>query len=476
MYINQIMKKIKTINKLLSSLTLLSPLAGIGFNNQYQNTQKVITENSNNSLNNYVANQINEQRTMGDITVTVEGTTITRFVSSSGEGELIVDSDITEIGMYAFSDNEDITSLDLSQATSLTTIGQGAFYSWEKINCNELPIIIPSSVTNIGDKAFYNGICSLKRDICFLSETPPKFGNLWIYNNTSHSFGEFLGNIYVPSEQAKQDYLNAPNFGFNQSSKNVLINGTTFGNELMGNIFVKVKDYQNTREIIEYISGEGFLQIPSNVTSVASDVFKGIKITSLDLSCATSLTTIGNEAFSGCTNLSGDLVVPSSVTNIGQQAFGNCYNINSLDLSQATNLTTIGNYAFYDCKNLSGDLVIPSSVQNIGDYAFRYANITSLDLSQATSLTTIGSNSFSGSKLTGDLVIPSSVQNIGDYAFRNTKIDNLYFLSETPPSFDVSWNPTITGKVYVPSEQAKQAYLDSPDFNFTKDQVEIIYP
>ena len=34
------MKKIETLNKLLSSLTLLSPLAGVGFNNQYQNTQK----------------------------------------------------------------------------------------------------------------------------------------------------------------------------------------------------------------------------------------------------------------------------------------------------------------------------------------------------------------------------------------------------------------------------------------------------
>ena len=345
------MKKIKTINKLLSSLTLLSPLLGIGFNNQYQNTQKVITENSKDSLSNYITNQINEQRTMGDIIVTVEGTTITGFVSSSGEGKLIVDSDITEIGMYAFSDNEDITSLDLSNATSLTTIGQGAFYSWEKIACNDLPIIIPSSVTSIGDKAFYNGICSLKRDIYFLSETPPKFGNLWIHNNTSHSFGEFLGNIYVPSEQAKQDYLNAPNFGFNQSSKNVLINGTTFGNELMGNIFVKVKDYQNTREIIEYISGEGFLQIPSNVTSVASDVFKGIKITSLDLSCATNLTSIGNNAFQSCSNLSGNIIIPSNVTSIGNHAFY-LTDITSLDLSQATSLTTIGNYAFLVWKIL----------------------------------------------------------------------------------------------------------------------------
>ena len=59
------MKKIKTLNKLLSSLTLLSPLVGVGFNSQYQNTQKIITEN-NNTLNDYFS--INaEPVQMGDI-------------------------------------------------------------------------------------------------------------------------------------------------------------------------------------------------------------------------------------------------------------------------------------------------------------------------------------------------------------------------------------------------------------------------
>ena len=115
------MKKIKTINKLLSSLTLLNPLASIGFNNQYENIQKVITENSNNSLNNYIASQTNAQREMGDITVNVYGTRITGYVS--GTGDLVVDSDITEIAATSFRSNESITSLDLSNATSLTTIG-----------------------------------------------------------------------------------------------------------------------------------------------------------------------------------------------------------------------------------------------------------------------------------------------------------------------------------------------------------------
>ena len=66
------MKKIKTLNKLLNSLTLLSPLSGIGFNNQYQNTQKVITENIN-ALNNYFSTNAQPVQ-MGDIYVNLDDT------------------------------------------------------------------------------------------------------------------------------------------------------------------------------------------------------------------------------------------------------------------------------------------------------------------------------------------------------------------------------------------------------------------
>ncbi len=276
------MKKIKTINKLLSSLTLLSPLAGIGFNNQHQNTQKVITEDNNNSLNNYVTNQTNaEQRKMGDITVNVEGTVITGY--AEGTGTLQVASNITEIANNAFYGNENITSLDLSQATSLTTISNNAF--------------------------------------------------------------------------------------------------------------------------------------------------RRTKIT-------------------------------------------------SLDLSQATNLTTIENSAFESCSKLAGDLVIRSNVKSIGNLAFRGAFITSLDLSKATSLTSIGDNAFDiNSNITGELIFSSSVTSIGEGTFSSTaRLDNIYFLSETPPTFGSLWQPTVTGKVYVPSEAAKQAYLDASNFGFSRDQVEIGLP
>ena len=127
------MKKIKTFNKLLSSLTLLSPLSGIGFNSQYQNTQKVITENCF-SFNNYT-NLNAEPVQMGDIWVTVndvqmgdiwvtvndsDPTIITGY--SSGDGDFIINENITQIDTNSFSNKKNITSLDLSYATNLTSI------------------------------------------------------------------------------------------------------------------------------------------------------------------------------------------------------------------------------------------------------------------------------------------------------------------------------------------------------------------
>ena len=269
------MKKIKTINKLLSSLTLLSPLAGIGFNNQYQNTQKVITENFKNSLNSFTSS--NTETQMGDIYVNLDETGKIIQSYASGKGDLVIPDYVTQIANNAFYSNQNISSLDLSQATSLTSIGDSAFYSCIKLS----------------------------------------------------------GNIILPD----------------------------------------------------------------------------------------SLTTISDFVFSKCPNLTGNLVIPSSVTSIGNQAFRDT-DITSLDLSQATSLITIGEYAFNSCKNL-----------------------------------------------TGDLVIPSSVTNIGASAFFGVTLDNLYFLSETPPtSFGTDWQPTITGKVYVP-QGTTNTYLDAPDFTFNSSQV-----
>ena len=212
------MKKIKTINKLISSLTLLSPLVGIGFNNQYQNTQNVITENTNDSLSNYVMNKANaEPVQMGDIYVNLDDTGKIIQSYASGEGELVVPNYITEVADQAFNPGTHseaygkISSLDLTNATSLTTIGNEAFMSCFKFSDNpDYQLKIPANVRTIRSMAFFYGLSNFEWDIIFLSKTPPSFESQWIAQNT------FISLVYVPSEQAKQDYLKAPNFTLNE--------------------------------------------------------------------------------------------------------------------------------------------------------------------------------------------------------------------------------------------------------------------
>ena len=318
-----------------------------------------------------------------------------------------------------------------------------------------------------------------------------------------------------------------------QSLNNIIYskNNLFFSNatqEEMGDIIVEVETDTNTNEkiITKYVSGQGILKIKNDITQIASSAFiNRTNVINLDLSEARMLVMIGNNAFQGCTNLVGDLIIPSSVTSIGNAAFNSTKiasldlshatslttigqgvfsyiktlfcsitippklilignrafeqsNITSLDLSNATSLTTIDSFAFFNCENLTCKITIPKNVVSINGSAFKLSNITFLDLSNATSLTSIGINSFAGcSNLSGDIVIPKNVAKIANYAFAtNSYFKNICFLSDVPPSLGITWKGGVTGKVYVPSKEAKEAYLAAPNFGFNEDQVEIGLP
>ncbi len=355
------MKKIKTINKLLSSLTLLSPLSGVGFNNQYQNIQKVLTENTKNYLN---ATE-NEQVEMGDITVNVQIDTemgykkITNYIS--GVGTLIVNDQINEIGSGAFVSGSNITSLDLSQATSLTTIGDSAFLWHKELTGN---IKIPANVTKIGNRAF----CETDITSIDLSEAE----NLTTIGYEAFGLCDFV-NDFVATPKTNQNFSLATNLGDNAK---VLIPGST-----------------------------GIW----DDNSVAS----------------------GALAF-------GDVIIPGEVTKLNNYAFAETY-ITSLDFLHATNLISFGEKAIAAIPNVLNEFIFPSPVKEVPNMLF------------------------------SDRVL-SGVSRI-------TNVKNLYFLSETPPKFNASeydnWKPTLTGKIYVPSETAKQAYLSAENFGFSEEKVEI---
>ena len=376
------MKKIKTLNKLLSSLTLLSPLVGIGFNNQYQNIQTIVTENTKNYINDI--EETEEQ--MGEVKVRVQTDTvtgyrkITGYISGSGSGALIISNDIDEIGYRAFSSGANITSLDLSNATKLKVLNEGIFWDHKELTGN---IVIPSGVTTIKFRAFYGtDITSLdlSQATSLTTIDTQTFGNC-----------EYLKS-FLPPPSSNKNFSLASNLG---PKNQVLITGAD--------------DLWKDESVSAGSLAFGDIILPSTIKTISDYAFQFTNITSLDLSQATSLTTIGNNAFIDCKNLTGDLVIPSSVISIRQHAFQYNTNIISLDLSNATSLTSIGDDTFTSCTNLTGDITIPSSVTSIGGYAFNHCSIQNLIFRSEIPPTSFGFNW--QPTLNGKVYVPEGTKN-----------------------------------------------------------------
>ncbi len=120
--------------------------------------------------------------------------------------ELVIPESVTYIGRYAFNGNEDqyqqLTTLDLSNATSLTTIGSYAFYGCKRLTSVDFSntnlttigtyafaygssleqVTIPSSVTSIGNYAF--GYCGKTLFLCEATSKPTNWSSNWNYDNS----------------------------------------------------------------------------------------------------------------------------------------------------------------------------------------------------------------------------------------------------------------------------------------------------
>jgi len=126
-----------------------------------------------------------------------------------------------------------------------------------------------------------------------------------------------------------------------------------------------------------------------------------------------------------------NVTIPSSVTVLSENAFRGSF-LTRLNLGTAIGLTEIGNHAFRNCIRLTGapnadsPLIIPNFVHTIGDFAFNDTpSLMGLVLPSFGALHTIGANSFEGSGLIGSLSIPPTVETIRGFAFNGVGITTL---------------------------------------------------
>ena len=306
--------------------------------------------------------------------------------------DLVIPNSVTSIGDYAFCSCLGLTSVTIPN--SVTSIGNSAFSS-----CSGLTsVTIPNSVMSIGQYAF--GWCSGLLDVCCYAENVPTTeGNAFNYSNYSNA------TLHVPSCSLQSYKTTEPWSGFGTIKTLASFSGEV---EIDG-INYELNGETKQAIVIAKSSGlySGEVVIPESVEHEGTTY---------------SVTSIGEKAFYECDDLTS-VTIPNSVTSIGESAFARCKGLTEIKVSEGNPvydsregcnaiIETASNTLLYGCKNT----IIPNSVTSLGDYAFESCSgLTSVTIPN--SVTSIGERAFFSCDGLTSVTIPNSVTSIGYAAF-----------------------------------------------------------
>ena len=257
------------------------------------------------------------------------------YLNGSEIKDLVIPNSVTSIGYSAFSNCSGLTSVTIGN--SVTSIGDSAFYGcsgltkliWNAKNCSSngamstdgivsatigneveiLPngflagskiteIIIPNSVTSIGQYAFFG--CSGLTSVA-IPNSVTEIGNVAFHSCSG------LTSIEIPNSV------------------------TEIGNEAFYGC-----------------GGLTSVTIGNSVTSIGSSAFRNCSgLTSVTI--PNSVKTIGGYAFYNCSGLTS-VAIPNSVTSIGSGAFRNCKMLQTLTIGAG--VKNINEEAFKGCNYL----------------------------------------------------------------------------------------------------------------------------
>jgi len=352
----------------------------------------------------------------------------------------------------AFSENS-ISTLDLSDCINLKILGSSAFYD-NKIKVVDLRQ--NKQLAKIGGTAFYGEqyLTSINISNCssLLFIGWKAFG--WYSEGNSTTFTLPATTVY-PASQGWQDSdgnsfaLGARVANLSTSYQANLGAYTLTDDDVVvedGYIISCSYDMLELSDIIipQTLDGQEVIGIGDD------DVFAYKDITSVELPA--TIKYIGNNAFYGTDLVSIDFSKAANLVQIGDYAFKRSH-LTSIDLSNCGALESIGTAAFKSNQLVSVDFSNCVLLDAIGDEAFGSNIISSINFSNTSALKQIGNSSFQSNQLASiDLSHCVSLEGIGANAFANNALD-AFNLPE--PDYAYNFWQDCYGNAYLGNDQVE---------------------
>ncbi|MBQ7369924.1 MAG: leucine-rich repeat protein [Clostridia bacterium] len=353
-------------------------------------------------------------------------------------GEVVIPSDVSTIGEYAFELCERLTGVTIPP--SVTNIRTGAFsyctelkrvelssgvreiedYAFNK--CEKLlKMEIPSNVKSIGDGAF--------KDCSNLARVTIPFN----VAKMGHAVFQGCSSVTVYAEAKAQP--SGWESSWNPNNRPVVWGNS--GGEIPKTVSVENPDFEIENGVLKKYNGAGgAVVIPNGVTGIWASVFKDcIDLTSVTI--PNNVTVIGQYAFAECSGLT-NITIPNSITMIGDGVFKDCSGLTSVTIPK--NVTMIGDHAFRGCSGLTR-VTIPDRVKGVGSSAFEgCSGLTSVTIPN--NVMDIGNSAFAGCSGLTSVMIPKSVTMIWSGAFAGCSSLKIYAEASSKPSGWIEgWNP-----------------------------------
>ncbi|MCQ2218282.1 MAG: leucine-rich repeat domain-containing protein [Paludibacteraceae bacterium] len=267
---------------------------------------------------------------------TVKTIGATAFYSCTGLTEVEIPNGVDSIAPRAFYKCNGLKTVDLSN-TTLKTFGEYAF-----AECYSLQnIYLPKTLKKVPDYAFYcsasyyNGCSSSYRCTkIVIPNSVTSIGNYAFANYRYLESIEFGENVQTIGDYAFYGYCSGV---YNRSLKSFYL----------PNSLKSIGSYAFYR-----MAGLTSVEIPNSVTSIGTYAFSNCTaLKTVELS--NSIKTIPERCFNQCTSLTS-VAVPASVTTIGESAFAYCTSLGSISIPNS--VTSIYNSSsssycpFYNCS------------------------------------------------------------------------------------------------------------------------------